>query len=332
VGSAVTAAGEASNGQGSRALSADVAREAGVSRATVSYVLNNRTDRSISDATRARVLATARRLGHVPHAPARSLRLGRSNVVLALVSDFAFGYLRDRLLSTLDAAMTRRGYVLLVHRYSEELRPLPELWRLVAPDVVVSMGGLSVSEADSLRGARAQLISVQSLFDHTRAGEMQAEYLVGKGHRRLGYAYPSEGNVRSIAEERLAGTRLACRRLGVPPPAVMRVDRRHPTTLSRALERWNSLADPPTAICAHNDEIAVMLSLADSSRGFALGDRLAVIGMDDIPISRLGISTIALDVDLVTERIVEQVVATLEGRVPQLSAQPVLRVISRASA
>jgi DNA-binding LacI/PurR family transcriptional regulator len=328
----VTSAGNSANGQRSRALSADVAREAGVSRATVSYVLNNRTDRSISDATRARVLATAQRLGHVPHAPARSLRLGRSNVVLALVSDFAFGYLRDQVLSALDAAMTRRGYVLLVHRYSDELRPLPELWPLVAPDVVVSMGGLSVSEADSLRGARTHLVSVQHLYDHTRAGEMQAEYLVAKGHRRLGYAYPSEAYVRSIAEERLTGTRSACMRLGVPPPSVIRVDRRHPATMQRALERWRSLADPPTGICAHNDEIAVMLSLASSSQGFSLGHRLAIIGMDDIPISRLGISTIALDVKLVTERIVEQVVASLEGRAPQLSAQPVLRVISRASA
>ena len=59
-----------------RATSADVAREAGVSRATVSYVLNNVPKRKISDETRTLVLETAARLGHVPYAPARSLRLG----------------------------------------------------------------------------------------------------------------------------------------------------------------------------------------------------------------------------------------------------------------
>ncbi|HET9383256.1 MAG TPA: LacI family DNA-binding transcriptional regulator, partial [Streptomyces sp.] len=56
--------------------SADVARLAGVSRATVSYVLNNTSAVRISEPTRRRVHAAARELGYVPHAAARSLRAG----------------------------------------------------------------------------------------------------------------------------------------------------------------------------------------------------------------------------------------------------------------
>ena len=67
-----------------RATSADVATEAGVSRTTVSVVLNGRSDIKIPEATRARVLSAADRLGYHPHAPARQLAGGRSHI-LALV-------------------------------------------------------------------------------------------------------------------------------------------------------------------------------------------------------------------------------------------------------
>ncbi|MGW1288141.1 LacI family DNA-binding transcriptional regulator, partial [Streptomyces sp. NPDC002586] len=62
--------------------SADVARLAGVSRATVSYVLNNTSAVRISEPTRRRVHEAARELGYVPHAAARSLRAGHSRMVL----------------------------------------------------------------------------------------------------------------------------------------------------------------------------------------------------------------------------------------------------------
>ena len=67
-----------------RPTSADVATEAGVSRTTVSFVLNGRTDVKIPTETRTRVLDAAERLGYHPHAPARQLAGGRSHV-LALV-------------------------------------------------------------------------------------------------------------------------------------------------------------------------------------------------------------------------------------------------------
>src|SRR6476660_4105364 len=62
--------------------SADVARLAGVSRATVSYVLNNTSAVRISEPTRRRVHEAAKELGYVPHAAARSLRAGHSRMVL----------------------------------------------------------------------------------------------------------------------------------------------------------------------------------------------------------------------------------------------------------
>ena len=73
--------------------SADVARLAGVSRATVSFVLNNTQTHRVSDATRTKVLAAADALGYVPHAAARSLRAGRNNLVLIPAAVSAIGRL-----------------------------------------------------------------------------------------------------------------------------------------------------------------------------------------------------------------------------------------------
>ena len=63
-----------------RPTSADVAARAGVSRTTVSFVLNGRDD-AISAATRERVMDAARQLGYHPHAPARQLAGGTSQTI-----------------------------------------------------------------------------------------------------------------------------------------------------------------------------------------------------------------------------------------------------------
>jgi DNA-binding LacI/PurR family transcriptional regulator len=317
-------------GSTGRVSSADVAREAGVSRATVSYVLNRVASERISDETRDRVLEAARRLGHVPHAPARALRLGRSNLVLALVGDFTFGYVRDYMLELLDVEMSRRGYALVVHRYSEEIRPLTDLWSVLSPDVVVLMGGMPASVQTSIPQAMSKFVQVQPLLNQHRAGEMQVEYLARKGHKRLAYAYPTNSTVRMVADERLAGSRSACERLGLDQPTLELVDRRVGATVSQALDRI--LESGATAVCAHNDEIAIMLSLDVSRRGLRLGQDLAVIGIDNTPTSSLGITTIGIDVQAATERIVSRVVAVMED-VPVVDEESnVLCLIERESA
>src|SRR5262245_23596469 len=69
----------------SRATSADVAARAGVSRTTVSFVLNYRTDIQISDETRQRVFRAGSELGYQPYTPARQLAAGRSNILVLVL-------------------------------------------------------------------------------------------------------------------------------------------------------------------------------------------------------------------------------------------------------
>ena len=75
----------------SRVTAADVAARAGVSRATVSYVLNDTPHQVIPETTRERVRAAAAELGYTPSVAARALMTGRSDIVLLLLPEWPIG-------------------------------------------------------------------------------------------------------------------------------------------------------------------------------------------------------------------------------------------------
>jgi DNA-binding LacI/PurR family transcriptional regulator len=316
-----------------RVTTSDVARASGVSRATVSYVLNNVPGRGISQATRDLVLETAARLGHVPHGPARSLRLGRSMMVLALVHDYTIGYVADHLIAVLDKALDARGFVLMVHRFDDNTRSISELWGLLSPDLIVSMGGMPIPELPSA-ASPVRLIGVQGLFNHKRAGEMQIEYLASKGHHRIGYADLDNPRVQLIADDRLAGAEDALQRLGLPPLEKKKLALGDVDAAFAAIDDWMSGPDPVTAVATHNDETAIMLVSALRARGLEAGRDLAVIGVDNIPLARVGITTIEINVDVYGEVILEAVLRAIDGEPehPHVDRPDMLRLVVRDSA
>ena len=136
--------------------SADVARESGVSRTTVSYVLNGTAGTSISEATRRRVLEAAERLGYAPSAAARTLRSGRSDLVLCVLPDWPVGPVVETMLDHLADELAERELSVLVHHVRGD-RPLSHLWRAVTPRTVV---GLTPFEPDEVRAMRRAGIQV----------------------------------------------------------------------------------------------------------------------------------------------------------------------------
>ena len=294
-----------------RVTTTDVARASGVSRATVSYVLNDVPDRVISPATRQLVLDTAKRLGHVPHGPARFLRTGRSDVVLALVRDYAIGHVADRLIAELDRALAERGLMLVVHRYDEDLRSLPQMWGLLSPDLIVSMGGLDIPEP--AEGSPVRLLRVQGTFPHGAIGGVQVDYLAERGHTRIGYAAAASPRLELIAAERLRGALDRAAELGLPPLDIAAIEIEDADAVLAAVDRWTSGRDAVTAICAHNDEIATLLIAALNARGLVPGRDLAIIGVDNIPLARIGITTVEINIEAYTEVVVDRVMRALDG-------------------
>ncbi|MET7289157.1 LacI family DNA-binding transcriptional regulator, partial [Streptomyces sp. NPDC005573] len=201
--------------------SADVARLAGVSRATVSYVLNNTGAVRISEATRQRVRQAARELGYVPHAAARSLRAGHSRTVLMSAPTTPAGPVYGRLLGELQTAFGSLDYTVVQYgsvglrgdeaaRAWAELRPVA----VVVPATELGPRGVAVLKRagaravvtlgpDRVEGAHALLT------DHAAVGHCAGTHLYARGRRRIGVVMPEEPGLDAFSRPRLAGVRRA---------------------------------------------------------------------------------------------------------------------------
>ncbi|MGW0583753.1 LacI family DNA-binding transcriptional regulator [Streptomyces sp. NPDC002920] len=332
--------------------SGDVAREAGVSRATVSYVLNDTPHQKIAEATRRRVWEAAARLGYAPSAAARTLRTGRSDIVLGVLPDWPIQHVLGRLIQQLTNAFAEHEFTFLVHSSAQPARPLREIWRALTPAAVLALNEFPETEAEAMRAAGVEVVMtmhgsaagdarsspvsprVSPLVSEEPIGALQARHLVDS-HRRLGYAYPDLPRLDVLAQPRLDGVREVCAERGLPEPDVRTV----PLDLNGATEAVKTwlAADPPvTGICAFNDDIAMAVLLALQSLGLRAPHDLAVIGVDDIPgaaLLRPALTTVVRDTDTLARGLARRVVDALDRK--EASAGPVedpLRVEVRDSA
>ncbi|GLY95255.1 LacI family DNA-binding transcriptional regulator [Actinoplanes sp. NBRC 103695] len=326
-----------------RVTSADVARMAGVSRATVSYVLNDTPHQTISAGTRGRVLDAAASLGYAPSAAARTLRTGRSDVVLCLLPDWPIGSEVGALLTHLSGALARRGLTLAVHPASREDRPISELWKVLTPAAVLAFEEFSFAEITAMRAAGVALVVAlvgparpeprELHLSQRLVGRLQAEHLAGLGHTRLGYAYPDDDRLRYFADPRLAGTREGCVDQGLAQPEVRTVPL-DPATAAEAVTAWRAAG--VTAVCAYNDEVAMAVLAGVRRAGLNAPVDLAVIGVDDIPVARLAeppLTTVTTDQAAVAVHLAGTVEAAIAGRpAPAPVPADVVRVVRRESA
>ncbi|MEV6345606.1 LacI family DNA-binding transcriptional regulator [Actinoplanes sp. NPDC051851] len=300
-----------------RTTSADVAREAGVSRATVSYVLNNRPGQSIPEATRRRILEVAERLEYRPHGTARSLAAGRSDIVLLSVPDLPIGASISRFTEELAAALAENGLALVTHLASARGRPLPDVCATVGATAVTGFTPFPAETVRALQRAGAEVILPLTAPDETEpmlpVGRLQADHLISRGHRRLGYALPAHPRFTAMTGERLHGVERSCATAGLPAPVTATVGL-DPESAASAVDLWT--AAQVTGVCAFNDETAVAVLAGARARGLTVPTDLAVIGVDDIPVAPVvtpPLTTVRFDLHAVARRRAELIVAGLTG-------------------
>jgi DNA-binding LacI/PurR family transcriptional regulator len=301
--------------------SADVAAAAGVSRATVSYVLNGVHDR-ISEQTRARVLEAAERLGYVPNAMASALRAGRTEIVLLSLPSWPIGPAVAEWVSAGVAELEQLGYTTLVHfqqgaatgsfdRACDRVRPVA----LLAPG-----RDLPPDRVQALRenGTRAVLAIAPEPLEHVTTlvvnqahiGELAANHLIERGHRMVVALMPSAPEFEALADARVSGAQAT---LDAHDGTLFQVRAACSVdAIIAALEPV--LAQNPTALYAFNDDYAFEAIAALIATNHEVPGDVAVIGTDhSAHARRTGLTTIALGAPSGWPRIAARLHETIEG-------------------
>lgn len=313
-----------------RVTSADVAREAGLSRTTVSYVLNDTPNKPIPAETRQRVHDAAARLGYAPSAAARSLRSGRSDLVLCLLPDWPIGQHTNQMLGLLSVGFAEHGLTFVTHPRAGAVRPIIDIWKDITPAAVLAFSAISAVDEAAMRNAGTKVTTALAGGHPTKRhpdyrsslwiGRLQVQHLAAIGHRRIGFAQTVDERLRYFSEPRVAGAREACADLGLAPPleALVPADRE---AASNVVQQWQS--HQVTAICAYNDDVALGVLLAMNALGLSAPKDLAVIGVDNAPHAPLAnLTTIDTHNELRTQYLVQATVRALAGEPPPKRPDP----------
>ncbi|MER6081477.1 LacI family DNA-binding transcriptional regulator [Streptomyces sp. NPDC001833] len=268
-----------------------MAAASGVSRATVSFVLNDDPRQTISAATRDRVRQAARDLGYVPHGVARALREGSSRVVVldldrGLEGNYSRSYVRG-----LDDELAAHGHVLLVRHGRHSAAATRQVLDAITPRAVLRFAEPYLTGHDlEDRGGGWK----DGLAAHAA---LQIRYLTEHGHTRIALALPAEDSALAQARRRFAEHTLHS--LGLPPLVPCTVPR--PRQAGTAAVAALRTAHPDvTAVAAFDDDLALRTLTALHDLGLAVPDDLAVIGYDDTEYGELStpaLTTVHIDAE-----------------------------------
>ena len=284
----------------------DVARLAGVSMKTVSRVMN--AEAHVREAVRERVLSAARELHYRPRVSARSLAGARSYAIGYLLVRSINPYAGQTQLGALRACR-EAGYHLVVEITGEpeggfDLETLlasasMDGMLLIPPlcddtdvlDALDRAGMPYVRIAPATDPGRSPYVDVE---DQAAAAQMTA-HLVALGHRRIGFVMGPEGHAAS--RRRLDGFRETLRTHGLPADdALVRPGDFAFDSGAQAAAELLTLSEPPTAIFASNDVMALGVMAKARELGLRLPEDLSIAGFDDIPAADMvwpGLTTVA---------------------------------------
>ncbi|WP_329585031.1 LacI family transcriptional regulator [Streptomyces sp. NBC_01005] len=308
-----------------RPTSTDVARLAGVSRTTVSYVLNGPGDRPINDDTRRRVMAAVHELGYAPHSTARTLRAGRSNIVLVPMPQLPLAPTRHRFLEELSGELAHHGLTMLVHGDREaggvegarawaELRPAAVFTEADrCPAEAAELLGQAGVDTVLLYGPKAQAHAPTLVITSAGVAELATRHLLSRGHRRLACLVPG-GDIAELARARFDAVTIVAGREGVP---VQRVACELSTaSLVPAVDSWRDPQQRPDALYAYNDEYALVLIQALTDAGLRVPHDMAVVGSDNLPLGsalRPRLTTTYLDLSPAAAAVAASIASLLRG-------------------
>lgn len=275
----------------SRTLIWDIARESGVSIGTVSRALNGKAD--VAVATREKILQIVRAKGYVRNQHARSLVSKQSSYIgfaVPVIDPYIAGFIQGAA-EALEAFGAHLVLCPTACCSDREMSLLQQLMRGGADGALIVMPAESSAELALLQHQHYPFVIIDptlpvaadffAVAAANQAGACQAiEHLMTLGHQRIGIITGTPSWCATI--DRLAGCYEAFSKAGrtLDPDLVMEADFMLEGGL-HAARRLLALPEPPTAIFAFNDAMAVGTLRAAEERGMRVPEQLSLVGFDD---------------------------------------------------
>ncbi len=275
-----------------------MAHAADVGVATVSRVINESS--LVSAPARERVLQAIAQLGYRPSSTARSLSLGRAQTIGVVAPFFTSSSVLERLRGVVER-LSQGEYDLMLFDVETLTQRADAFSSFARGDRVDGLLIISLRPSAAELAALAQeelpvvLVDVRHPrlssvhIDDLAGGELAAEHLLARGHRRIGFVgdAPTPLGFNS-SELRRQGMRRSLQRAGIKPVSALEMRGPHGRVPARGLaQRLLRAPEPPTAIFAASDIQAAGVLEAARALNRHVPDDLAVIGFDDIELSGL---------------------------------------------
>ncbi len=289
---------------GKRLTIADIARLAGVSKATVSRVLNGKPD--VDPSTRARIRRLMEEQGFVPNATATNLAGGRSHLIGMLVRSYTWLFIPEIMRAVADL-IDQTSYELVLYRMNDQLPDedvIPALNRLLVTNLTAGILAVFPGQASAHLARLSQhgvpLVVIDDQYHpvelpwgdlpvpwiaaDNRAGAYEAaRHLIGHGHRRIAHI---QGPMKWLcARERHEGYCQAMAEAGLEVDPALVLEGDFTAVTGQAAAEW-LFALPekqrPTAIFASSDLMAYGVLAAAQKHGVAIPGEVALVGFDDL--------------------------------------------------
>lgn len=335
--------------------SSEVARRAGVSRTTVSFVLNNVRDQGISEATRERVLSAARELGYEPNAAARTLAGGATGTVALVIPKAAHLYVDvflAQLVASINQECHRHGLKMLIESTDEEGREPGAFLDLVRSRRIDGLIVANPSLAGRMHLHRiadagiplvvlgAGLPDVERYHtcgnDTSAAAKLVVNHLFDLGHRQIAFINFAQAEYLAV-NERERGWREAMEGHGIHIDARWAVHADISAASGyRATQELLARGAPFTALFAGNDTIAFGVMRALREAGLRIPQDVALVGYDDIPMAEFAsppLTTVRTDSAGLGRDAMNMLLSLLRGEAPGqiLRQEQAVELVVRAS-
>jgi LacI family transcriptional regulator len=271
----------------------EIADLAGVSIATVSRVVNGHSD--VSEETRDTVMRIVREHGYATNRSARGLSAGRTGLVGVLVP-LVYPVYFSAILSGAAEALYEQELRLVLsptqHEHDREVSLLDRLMHGMTDGALIVLPEESSDELARLleQGYRFVVVDPRLPLDervpsvsaaHASGADQAMSHLLGLGHRRIAAITGPRGWV--ATEDRRRGYHAALAAQGILPEPSLEVEADFEIGPGRAAAgHLLDLHDPPTAIFAFNDNLAIGALQAARDRGLRVPGDLSVVGFDDV--------------------------------------------------